>query len=69
MQKTPDWKTKTLVIGAIIGLITGIIGALIIVQNAEQTEERHKFTAGEGVKLGLGVMTLLRLVSDTITKR
>ncbi|HZW02791.1 MAG TPA: hypothetical protein VFF68_02595 [Anaerolineaceae bacterium] len=59
-----DWKTRTLLIGGVIGLLTGLAGGYIIVQRAEATSHTPKITAGDGVKVGLSVLGLLRLVSE-----
>jgi hypothetical protein len=59
-----NWKTKTLVIGAVVGTFTGMMAAYLIVQKAERQETKPQITTGESVKLGLGVLGLLRLVSD-----
>jgi hypothetical protein len=59
-----DWKTRTLLIGAVVGLFTGLLGGYILIQRAEATNQTPKITAGDGVKVGLGVLGLLRLVSD-----
>jgi hypothetical protein len=61
-----NWKTKTLVIGAIVGTFTGIVAAYLIVQKAEKQDTKPQISTGEGVKLGLGVLGLLRLVSDLV---
>ena len=59
-----NWKTKTILIGIIVGAFTGATAAYILVQQAEKKNTQPKLNAGEGVKLGLGVLGLLRLVSD-----
>ena len=59
-----DWKTKTLLFGGIAGLVTGLIAALILVQQAEKRKKQPNLSTSEGVKLGLGIFTLLRLISD-----
>ena len=64
MESNESWKTKTFIIGAIIGTLTGLGAAYLIVQRAQAENTRPALTAGEGLKIGLGVMTLLRLVSD-----
>ena len=68
-QSTDNWKTTTLIIGGVIGLISGIIAAYMLIQRAEDEESRPRISAGEGVKVGLGVLGLLRLVSDLATRR
>ena len=59
-----NWKTKTIVIGGLIGAAAGIIAALLLIQRAEETQQVPRLTAGEGVKVGVGVLGLLRLISD-----
>jgi hypothetical protein len=67
--KEKNWKMITMVVGAIVGLAFGLIGAYIIIQRAEEEEVHPRLTAGEGVKLGLGVLGVLRTVADLTVKR
>lgn len=59
-----NWKTKLIIGGAIIGAAAGIIGAIILAQNAEKANTRPQLSAGDGVKVGLGVMAVLRLLAE-----
>lgn len=59
-----NWKTKTLLIGAIAGAATGLLASYMFIQRAEQQAATPKLSSGEGVKLGLGILGLLRLVSE-----
>ncbi len=59
-----NWKTKTIIIGGLIGAAAGIIAALLLIQRAEETQQVPRLTAGDGVKVGVGVIGLLRLISD-----
>lgn len=63
-----DWKTKTLLIGGLTGLITGLFAAYILIQQSEKQDKKPRLNAGEGVRLGLGMLTLLRLISDLANK-
>jgi hypothetical protein len=58
------WKTKTLIIGGVVGLLVGLAGAYMLLQRAEERHETPQLTAGQGVKLGLGVLGVLRLVQE-----
>lgn len=57
----------TLIYGAIIGAVAGMAAAYIFLQKAggEDYDEAPHLTASDGVKLGLGVLGLLKLVADT----
>ncbi|HLF89640.1 MAG TPA: hypothetical protein VI451_11875 [Anaerolineales bacterium] len=59
-----NWKVKTLLIGAGVGLLAGLGAAYMLVQRAEKDGGRPELSAGEGVKLGLLVLGLLRQVSQ-----
>jgi hypothetical protein len=59
-----SWRTRTLIAGAVIGALAGLAAGYVLVQRAEEMNEAPKLSAGDGVKLGLGVLGLLRLVSD-----
>jgi len=63
MEENSNWKTKTLVFGALAGAITGLLAAYIIVSRAESKGEKPKVSPGEGVQLGLGILGLLRLLT------
>jgi len=60
-----NWKTKTLLIGTTIGAAAGLMAAFIILQRAEKNETTPKLTAGDGVKVGLGVLGVLRMLADS----
>ena len=59
-----NWKSKVLIVGGILGLITGLGAAYLMIQRAEKEETEPKLTAVEGVKLGLLVFGLLRQVAQ-----
>ncbi|MGD0003873.1 MAG: hypothetical protein ABSE06_06575 [Anaerolineaceae bacterium] len=64
MEESDNWKMKTLIIGGIAGLLTGLLAAYLLIQRAEQEEVQPKLSAGEGVKVGVGVLGLLKLIAD-----
>ena len=64
MDKSENWKLKTLLLGVGIGAVTGLIASLIIVQRAEQTNSKPELTAGDGVKVGLSLLGGLRQIAD-----
>ncbi len=63
-----SWKKKTYLLGGIIGLLAGILASFIIVQQAEKKQTAPALTANDGVKLSLGLLTFMRLISDVSNK-
>ena len=63
-EQTPadDWKTKILIIGAVLGALIGLGTAYLLIQRAD--EEGLKITPGEGAKLGVSVFSFLRQISQ-----
>jgi hypothetical protein len=59
-----NWRNKTLLIGAIVGVALGLAGAYIVIQRSEELNTLPEVSAGDGVKVGLGVLGVLRLVAD-----
>ncbi len=64
-----NWKTRTILIGAVLGAAAGLIAAYILVQRAGETQQAPRLNAGDGVKVGLGVLGVLRLISDIGTRK
>ena len=60
-----DNKNKILLAGALIGALTGVMGAMMLIRRAEDNEdgETH-ITTGEGMKLGVMIFGLLRAISS-----
>jgi high-affinity Fe2+/Pb2+ permease len=63
LHKTGNWKPRVLVIGAVVGALVGTAAAYLIVQNAKE-DAPPKFNAGQGVKLGVLVLGLLRSIAS-----
>jgi hypothetical protein len=59
-----NWKTRTILIGAIAGALVGLTAAMILIKDAEKKSEPPHLSPGDGVKLGLGVLGVLRMLSD-----
>lgn len=58
-----NWKTKTMILGTVIGAVAGAVSAFLLIQRAERESTTPKLTTGEGIQVGLGVLGLLRLIS------
>ena len=63
IEKVDNWVPKVLIIGAVLGALVGLGAAYLLAQNAEKEGKPPQITAGDGVKLGVLVMGLLRTVS------
>jgi nitrate reductase gamma subunit len=64
MQDRPaNWKAMALVVGAVAGAATGLAAAYVLVRRAEKRGEALAVSTGEGLRLGLLVMGLLREVA------
>ena len=59
-----NWKTQTLVAGAVLGALVGLSAAYLLSQRVEKEGEALEMSAGEGVKLGLLVLGLLREITN-----
>ena len=64
MIQTKSPKSKILIIGGLLGLLSGVIAAYLLIQRSEQNERELSISAGDGVKVGLGVLGVLKLISD-----
>lgn len=57
-----NWKAKVLIAGGLIGTLVGVASAYLLIQN-RQNDESLNVSAGEGVKLGVLVLGLLRSIA------
>ncbi len=58
-----NWRPKLLIVGAVIGALTGLGAAYLLIQRAEKDGSRPELSTKEGISLGLLVFGLLRQVS------
>jgi hypothetical protein len=63
MDEDTNWKTKMILAGGLIGAVTGAVAAYIVIQRAERQGIRPNLGAGDGLRLGMKVMGLLRDVT------
>jgi hypothetical protein len=57
-------KNRTLLVGALAGAMTGLIAAMLLTRRAEEEGTELSLTAGEGMKLGVMVIGLLRAIAS-----
>lgn len=56
--------SKILVAGAVIGALVGLGAAYLILNRVEESGEPVKVSSGEGIKLGLLVLGMLRQIAS-----
>lgn len=61
-EQTQNNTVTIYAIGGVIGAVVGLIAAYIVAKNYESGGDKE-FNAGTGVKLGLAVMGLLRILA------
>jgi hypothetical protein len=63
MNETPDnnWKTKFLVIGGLLGALTGLGTAYLLARAAEEKGDGPpQITTGDAIKMAVGVIGVAR---------
>ncbi len=59
-----NWKTRTMILATVIGAIAGAAAGYVVVRRNDELNRTPQLTPGDGLKLGLGVLGLIRLVSE-----
>ena len=62
VQEPENWMPKVLILGAVIGAATGLLGAYLLIQRAKNEAIAPRLNAGEGVRLGVLLFGLLRQI-------
>ena len=57
-------QTRMLLSGALAGAATGLVAAMMLQRRAEKTGNEIALSTGDGVKLGMMVLGLLRAVAS-----
>ncbi|MBW8011417.1 MAG: hypothetical protein FVQ83_09275 [Chloroflexi bacterium] len=64
METNSELRTKTLAAGAIIGALTGLGAAYLLVQRADRNESETSLTTREGLRLGVLILGMLRSIAQ-----
>jgi gas vesicle protein len=56
-------RNRVLLIGALLGAATGVVGAMLLYRRAEDEGKELSITTGDGVRLGVMIVGLLRAVA------
>jgi gas vesicle protein len=57
-------KNRTLLLGALIGAATGLMAAMLLNRRAEKAGSETAITTGEGLKLSVMIIGLLRAIAS-----
>ncbi len=63
------WKIRILVTGGVLGAMAGLLSAFLMVKKSEVTETQPQITASDGAKIGIGILGLVKLISDLGTSK
>lgn len=63
MNVNTNNRNKTLISGALIGAAIGLAGAFLLTRKAEETGTAISVSTGDGMRLGVMVIGLLRAIS------
>ena len=59
-----SWKIKTLIIGGVVGLLTGLGAAFLLTRQAEKNGTTLNITPGKGMQLGVVLAGLLKSITS-----
>jgi hypothetical protein len=57
-------QNRTLLLGALLGAVTGLVAAMLLNRRAQEEGTEISLTAGDGMKLGVMVIGLLRAIAS-----
>lgn len=57
-------RNRTLLLGALVGAATGLVAAMLLNRRAEQEGTELALTTGDGMKLGVMIIGLLRAIAS-----
>jgi hypothetical protein len=61
-----NWKNKALLVGGILGALTGLGAALLYIRSVEDSgaDEPKRIGTGEAIKFGVSIFSLIKQVSN-----
>ncbi len=58
------WKGKVLLIGGLVGALTGLGAAYLIISKSQEHDEPPRIGAGDGLRLALLLLGLVRQIGE-----
>jgi len=62
MESDREWKVRAMLVGGLLGALTGVGAAYLVVRRWESAGVRPRMSTGEGMRLGMLVLGMLREV-------
>lgn len=69
MEESNNWKTRVLIIGGVVGLLSGLGAAYLLIRRSEEAQHQPQLTTGDGVKIGMGLAGVFKLISDLASRK
>lgn len=60
MEEMRSWKIKTLILGTILGALTGLGTAYLLTRRAEREGKPLSITSSQGIRLGVLLLGFIR---------
>lgn len=60
MEEIRSWKVKTLILGTILGALTGLGTAYLLTRRAEREGKPLSITSSQGIRLGVLLLGFIR---------
>ncbi len=64
MESRQSWKANIIILGGIVGSLLGILAAYILIKSSADQEQKPKLDTKQGMRLGLGIVSLLRSLTN-----
>lgn len=62
MEEDTQWRTRVLIVGGLLGALIGLGASYLLIQRAEREGTQVKMGTGEGIRLGMLVLGMLRQI-------
>lgn len=63
-EEKQNWKVNTIIIGGIVGALTGLGAAYLMVRSAEEKGDKISMSSGKGLKIGVLLAGLVRSIMN-----